>query len=382
MTPRQPRSRLVTILLAAIILFGCAASARFAALTSGSTPSFLNVPAGFTVSYVSKHVPGARFMAFAPNGDLLVAQTSLGQIAVIPRGASPDAQPQIFAAGLDLPHGLAFYKGNLYVAGWPGITEFAYPSTTPVTLSSNMPQGGDHNRRALAIEEDGTLYVSSGSDCNVCEESDARFATVLRYEPHDSTGAIFASGLRNASGLAFDARGNLWAVVNQRDNIGPSSSVTDDLPPDELDLIAANEHFGWPQCYPDPKAPDRLPNPEYPAASCAGQTPAALNFQAHSAPLGIAFYFGTQFPASYRGDAFVAFHGSWNRSVPTGDKVVLITFSGGRPVRYSDFVTGWLRDGRYVGRPAGVAIGPDGALYISDDALGYVYRISFTGNAR
>jgi glucose/arabinose dehydrogenase len=316
-------------------------------------------------------------MVFAPNGDLVVAETAGGKIVVIPSGSSPDAQPTIFSSGLPIPHGLAFFGGRLYVATWLGVVRYDYPSNVATTLFSNMPQSGDHNRRALAVAGDGSMFVSSGSDCNICDESDPRFATVLHYGVGDGVGTIHAHGLRNASGLAFDASGRLWAVVNQRDDIGPTQAVTDNLPPDELDLVSSNENFGWPHCYPNPSAANRLPNPEYSGASCSGQTPAALNFQAHSAPLGLVFYNGSQFPVAYHGNAFVAFHGSWNRSVPTGDKVVEVTFSGGVPTGYSDFVTGWLRGGSYIGRPVGLAVGPDGSLYISDDSLGYIYRVAY-----
>jgi glucose/arabinose dehydrogenase len=343
---------------------------------SGSVP-FLFVPSGFRVTYVSKHVPGARFMAFAPDGDLVVTETSAGNVVVIAPGSSPDAYPASFASALALPHGVAFFGSKLYVATWSGVIRYDYPSQTPTTLFSNMPEGGDHNSRSLAIAGDGSIFVSSGSTCNLCGESDSRFATVLHYGVGDSVGAIYASGLRNASGLAFDASGALWAVVNQRDNIGPTQSVTDNLPPDELDRVASGANFGWPQCYPNPAAANRLPNPEYPSANCAGQTAAALDFQAHSAPLGIAFYNASQFPASYKGNAFVAFHGSWNRSTPTGDKVVRVTFSAGSPTGYQDFVTGWLQGGSYRGRPVGIAVGPDGSLYISDDRQGYIYRVSY-----
>jgi glucose/arabinose dehydrogenase len=344
---------------------------------SGNVVPFLSAPSGFRVTYVSKHVPGARFMAFAPNGDLVVSETSPGNIVVIAPGSSPDALPASFASALALPHGIAFLGSKLYVATWSGVMRYDYPSKTPTTLFSNMPEGGDHNSRSLAIAGDGSIFVSSGSTCNLCAESDSRFATVLHYGVGDTIGTIYSSGLRNASGLAFDASGTLWAVVNQRDNIGPTQSVTDNLPPDELDRLAQSANFGWPQCYPDPAAADRLPNPEYPSANCAGQTPAALDFQAHSAPLGIAFYNAAQFPALYRGNAFVAFHGSWNRSSPTGDKVVRVTFAGGAPTGYQDFVTGWLQGGSYHGRPVGVAVAPDGSLYISDDQQGYIYRVSY-----
>lgn len=366
------------------LVFGCtvasggaATSAPAPAGSSDEAVGFLRVPPGFRVTYAAKNIPGARFLAVAPNGDLLVAQTRAGKVVVLPAGASPDSTPQTFMRGL-APHGLAFLNGRLYVAGWAGVTRFDYPSTTGTVLFSNMPQGPDHNARALALASDGTVFVSSGSTCNVCDERDPRFATVLRYAPGDGAGGIYASGLRNASGLAFDSAGRLWATVNQRDNIGPTQAVTDNLPPDEIALITAGGNYGWPKCYPNPGAANRLPNPEYPHADCSATIPAALNLQAHSAPLGITFYHASQFPAQYRGGAFVAFHGSWNRSVPTGDKVVFVRFSGGRPTGYQDFATGWMQpDGSYLGRPVGVAVGPDGSLYISDDKLGVVYRVTY-----
>ena len=339
--------------------------------------SFLSLPAGFRATYVSKNVPSARFMAFAPNGHLLVSETANGAIEDIAPGTSPDAQPAIFVNGLSLPHGLAFFNQKLYVASWTGVIRYDYPATTSTVLSSNMAMNADHNYRALAIAADGSFYVSSGSDCNICDEGDSRLATILHYGVGDPAGSVYALGVRNASGLAFDSNGQLWATVNQRDDIGPTQAITDNLPPDELDRVQPGGNYGWPHCYPDPNAADRLPNPEYPSANCSGDTPAALNFQAHSAPLGIVFYNATQYPAAYHGGAFVAFHGSWDRSVPTGDKIVFVTFSGGQPTGYQDFATGWLQGGTYYGRPAGLAIAPDGSLYVSDDKLGAVYRISY-----
>jgi glucose/arabinose dehydrogenase len=191
-------------------------------VASGSeTVPFLSAPSGFHVTFVSKHVPGARFMAFAPNGDLVVAETQPGNVVVIRPGSSPAAYPASFGSALALPHGAAFFAGKLYVATWSGVIRYNYPSTAPTTLFSNMPEGGDHNQRSLAIAADGSIFVSSGSNCNVCGESNPRFATVLHYGVGDATGAIYARGLRNASGMAFDASGTLWAVVNQRDTHRP-----------------------------------------------------------------------------------------------------------------------------------------------------------------
>ncbi len=355
-----------------------AAGASPAPQHRGEIVPFLKAPPGFVVTYVSKHVPGARFLGVAPNGDVVVAEMQAGNIVVIHPGASPDDQPNQFDVGVDLPHGIVFFKDRLYVATWFGVVRYDYPAQHPTVVFDDLPRGGLHNHRALALARDGTIFESSGSTCNVCDEGDPRLATIVRFRDGDAHSTIYARGLRNASGLAFDASGKLWAVVNQRDNIGPTQAVTDNLPPDELDLIEQGGNYGWPQCYPDPSAPRRLPNPEYPHADCSNTIPTALNIPPHSAPLGIVFYDGQTFPRSYRGSAFIAYHGSWNRSIPTGDKVVVASFANGKPVGIRDFVTGWMENnGNYRGRPVGLAVGPDGSLYISDDKLGYVYRVTY-----
>jgi len=310
-------------------------------------------------------------MAVAPNGDLLVAQPVRGDVVAL---HGPGSTPVVVASDLDLPHGLAFDGSTLYIAVWDGVEKLTYPSGAVTRVIGGVPENRDHDFRSLAVAPDHSLYLGIGSSCNICHD-DPPLASVQ----HIVGSAIrsYAVGLRNAGGLALDATGRLWAVVNQRDDIGPTQAVTDDLPPDELDLVTAGADFGWPHCYPDPKASKRDANPEYPHADCSATKPAALNFQAHSAPLGIVFYDKTQFPAPYRGGAFVAFHGSWNRSTPTGDKVVFVKFAQGRPTGYADFVTGWLANGQYNGRPAGLAIDARGALYISDDQGGTIYRITY-----
>ncbi len=177
---------------------------------------------------------------------------------------------------------------------------------------------------------------------------------------------VFATGLRNSVGLAFSPTpGELWANNNDRDNLG------DDLPPEHLNILRDGKWYGWPQCYLPGK-----PNPEYSGADCSSVEPPSLTFQAHSAPLGMKFYVGTAVPADYRGNAFMAYHGSWNRSVPTGAKVVRVRTAGGVPVVIEDFVSGWqLPDGSRWGRPVDVLPLPDGSLLISDDAAGRIWRV-------
>lgn len=366
--------KVLLIFLAGAIAAGTASAQS---QNPGELPFPLETQPGFRITLVSNQIPGARFLAVAPNGDVIVSEIRRGRVVAIHPGAPVNAAPTTVAEGLPLPNGLAFRGNDLYIATWTGVSIVRNYSTAAgqaETLFADMPRNSGHNARAIALAADGTIFISSGSDCNICTESDSRLATIMRYDANGRNGSIYASGLRNASGLAFDKAGRLWAVVNQRDNLTPSHT---NLPPDELDLIREGGNYGWPSCY--PIGDRREPNPEFPNASCDQYLSTALNFQAHSAPLGVAFYDGNQFPESYRGDLFVAFHGSWNRNPPTGYKVVAVRFEGGRPVGTRDFVSGWLTSsGKVLGRPVGVAVGNDASLYISDDS-GYLFRVSYNG---
>jgi glucose/arabinose dehydrogenase len=346
--------------------------------TPGPTPPMaLSLPAGFHVTMINTNVPGARFLAYAPNGDVIVSETGSGDVVAIKPGTPIGAAPAVIASGLARPHGLAFHGNDLYIATWTGLSVIKnYPTGTTVqTLYGGLPQVGDHNNRSLAIAADGTVFESSGSNCNLCAPG-ALEATIMRMDGTGGGATVYASGVRNGSGLAFDGNGQLWMVVNQRDDLPPNH---ENLPTDEFDMVVNGGNYGWPSCYPDLTGA-RQANPDYGTGtqSCAGQQPNTFPVQAHSAPLGIVFYNGSMFPASYKGGAFVAFHGSWDRSVPTGDKVVFITFNSGQPSSIVDFVTGWMQpNGSYAGRPVGLAVGADGSLYISDDQNGYVYRITY-----
>ncbi|MCB8968673.1 MAG: sorbosone dehydrogenase family protein [Ardenticatenaceae bacterium] len=339
------------------------------------------MPPGFQVTIFAEGLSGPRFIAFGPDGNLYVADRGNGRIAILP-DANQDGQAdtiQTFAADLGSPHSLVFHEGAWYVGVPSGIIRLEDSdgdgtADSRTTLIDDYPSGG-HNTRTVLFLPDGRMVVSVGSSCNICVEDDPRRAAVLVYDnAHADNEQIFATGLRNAVGLALHPQtGELWATNNGRDLLG------DDLPPETIYVVREGENYGWPFCHSGDIIDPDMGN----QSSCDGVTAPVVEMQAHSAPLGLAFYTGDQFPAEYEGDLFVAFHGSWNRSVPTGYKVVRIPLNGSEPAGPAeDFATGWLDlDANVVnGRPVGLAVGPDGALYVSDDKGGIIYRISYTGN--
>ncbi|RMH22297.1 MAG: sorbosone dehydrogenase family protein [Gemmatimonadetes bacterium] len=331
----------------------------------------ITVPAGFRIEvFADQGVGGVRTLRFGPDGLLYAALSGAGRIVRLDP-ARPGRAPETVADGLRRPYGLAFHEGDLYVGEEHQVIRLDAPDFTRATvIVPGLPTGG-HWTREIAFGPDGLLYVSIGSSCNVCEETDARRAAVVRYRPDGSGEELYAEGLRNAAGMAFHPEtGALWVSQNERDHLG------DDLPPEEINILEPGAHYGWPYCY-----GDRIPNPEYADGNRCGDTrPPAFEMQAHSAPLGMVFYTGDAFPEAYRGDLFVAFHGSWNRSVPTGYKLVRIDVDDGRPVAMEDFAYGWLQGRRAEGRPVYPAVGPDGALYLSDDGGDRIYRITFAGS--
>src|SRR5256712_757876 len=284
-----------------------------------------------------------------------------------------DAPAQTVLSGLIGPFGLAFRRDTMYFSEQTTVKRLDPGAATPVTLVSGLPSGG-HSTRTIAFGPDNLLYVAVGSSCNVCNDAPPR-AAVTRYRLDGSSAHTFATGLRNSVGLAFHpTTGELWANNNDRDDIGGTTdrAMTDSLPPEHVNILKDGKWYGWPQCYLPGK-----PNPEYPGFDCSGVEPPAITDTAHSAPLALAFYTGTMFPAAYQGDAFMTYHGSWNRSVPTGAKVVRVRVQSGRPTAIEDFVTGWqLAGGSRWGRPVGLLVMPDGALLVSDDAGGRTWRVT------
>jgi glucose/arabinose dehydrogenase len=337
----------------------------------------IRLPAGFGLSLFVSGLSDPRMMTVGPDGALYVAERGAGRIVRLPDADENGIADgvEIAAEGLSAPSSLDFHPdGSLYVGETTRILRLRDPDgdgrfQEREIVIDGLPSGG-HNTRTVRFSPEGEyLFVSIGSSCNVCIEEDERRATIMRYAPDGSDEMIYADGLRNAVGITFrPGADELWATNNGRDWLG------DNQPPETIYHVQQGEDAGWPRCH-----AARLVDPEFgEPGACEGVAAPAVEMQAHSAPLGLTFYTGEQFPADYRGDMFVAFHGSWNRSVPTGYKVVHIPMQNGTPGVVRDFATGWLReDGSDWGRPVDVVTGAEGSLFISDDAGGRIYRVFY-----
>ena len=341
-------------------------------------PEPVQLPAGFTITVYAQDLNGPRMLAVGPDKHLYVAERGAGRVVRLPdlSGDGLADEIEVVAEGLDRPSSLAFFKdGSLYVGETTRVLRLSEPDEQGVfqerqVIVSNLPSGGHSTRTVLFSPDWSALFVSVGSSCNICLEPDTRRAAILRYKPDGSAEEVYATGLRNAVGITFrPGTDELWATNNGRDWLG------DDLPPETINLAHLGDDFGWPRCH-----SGRIEDPEFGGpGACNGVAQPAIEMQAHSAPLGLAFYSGTQFAQEYWGDLFVAFHGSWNRSVPTGYKVVRISMQDGKLGAVQDFAVGWLDErGTAWGRPVDVVTGSDGSLFISDDASGRIYRIFYT----
>ncbi len=356
-------------------------SSQVVARPAGTVPK---APDGFVVSVFAADVPHARWMTVAPNGDVFLAEPDAGKVVVLRPSADGTRAAKIatYARGFDRPHGLAIRNGALYVADVKSIWRLSYSDGAlqgtgkRTHVADTTPaRGVGHFTRDIVFDSKGDLFLAIGSRENLGEDA-LPYASVQKVNANGSL-STFASGLRNPVGIAFyPGTDDLYVTVNERDGLG------DGLPPDYLTGIHQGDFFGWPYAYtgthPDPDYGSKRPD-----LVARTKTPDVL-FQAHSAPLGLVFYEGNQFPSAYRGDAFVALHGSWNSAHPTGYKVVRIKFANGRPQNsYENFVTGFW-DGstspaRVWGRPVGLAVAKDGSLLIADDAGNTVWRVAYKG---
>jgi len=338
----------------------------------------IKLPPGFRIELYASKIEGARSMALGPKGVLFVGTKNEGKVyAVLDKDGDQKADEILtIARGLNMPNGVAYRNGALYVAEVSRILRLddianrLYNPPKPVVVSRAFPKDRHHGWKVIAFGPDGLLYVPVGAPCNVCEKKDGRYASIMRMKPDGKDLEVFASGVRNTVGFDWHPETReLWFTDNGRDWMG------DDRPPDELNRAPQKGlHFGFPYCH-----GDILDSSYGRNRDCGEFTAPSILLGPHVAALGMKFYTGTQFPAQYRNQVFIAEHGSWNRSKPIGYRITLVRLEGNRAVRYETFAEGWLEGISAWGRPVDVLVMPDGALLVSDDRAGAIYRISYPG---
>jgi len=354
-------------------------------------------PRGFKVTLYAEGFKEPRLIRTAPNGDLFLADSKAGEVRVL-RGVGPDGKAktiETYATGLDHPFGIAFYPNGphpqwVYVANTTSLVRFPYKpgdlkaSAAPQTIVPVLPgyaqlRGGGHWTRDVVFSQDGKrMFVSVGSASNVDDPDthprEFHRADVLEYTPDGKFVKIYASGIRNCVGEAIHpTTGQLWCSVNERDNLG------NNLVPDYITHVEEGGFYGWPWFYIGGHQDPRLSG-KHPELKAKVIVPDVL-LQPHFASLQMTFYTGSQFPAEYRGDAFAAEHGSWNRAKRSGYEVIRVPMKDGHATgEYEDFLTGFVRpDGKVWGRPVGVTVGNDGSLFVTDDGTNSVWHVSYTG---
>jgi len=363
--------------------------APFASKSAGNGPNrtkppagFLPaVPAGFRVNVFAKDFKYPRWLTVAPNGDIFLADTGAGEVLVLrdPQQTGAAQEREVFADALRRPFGIAFHENYVYVGSTNELARFRYDPSTSKRLGEkehllNLPAGG-HDTRSLVFSADGKhLFIGIGSNSNIDTGEGPRRAAVTVCDPDGKAARLYATGLRNPVGLALEpVTGEVWTTVNERDELG------DDLPPDYFTSLKDGGFYGWPYSYIGDNVDPRV-KPQRPDLVARAIIPDVL-LGSHVAPLQFAFYTGKQFPESYRGGAFIAEHGSWNRAARAGYQLAFVAFKEGKPSADPvPFLTGLVPDAGgpdVYGRIVGVTVAPDGSLLVSDDGADVVYRVSY-----
>ena len=372
----------VIILVSMFILLGIKPAFKTDSLAGISMPDGFKIDVfagdldGSLVSYPGPN-PGPRMMLLR-DGVLFVTIPNRGSVVALPDRDNDKKADEVitFIDNLNRPHGTDFYEGWFYIAEENRVIKvkekgLKADKNTLEVLIDDLPAGG-HFTRTIKVH-DGSIYLSTGSSCNVCYEKDERRGAITKCNLDGKECRVFAKGLRNAVGFVFHPiTDRIYATDNGRDWLG------EDLPPDEINLVEEGKNYGWPVCYGKNVHDTDFDKNVYIRNPCMEpfEIPSLKDLQAHSAPLGLAFYYGDSFPLEYRGRLFVAFHGSWNRKEPTGHKIVSIDMND---FSVKDFATGWLDGNNVLGRPVDIIAADDGSLFVSDDNAGLIYRISYTG---
>jgi glucose/arabinose dehydrogenase len=371
--------RLLLALLLAVLAVVLILAAPPARAQSALPVERIKLPPGFAIEVIAR-VPSARAMTWGARGTLFVGtrEGSVYAVTLPPPGGTGEATVRTMARGLRQPVGVAFRDGALYVSAVSRILRLDDIEAhldrppEPAVVSDRFPTEGSHGWKFIAFGPDGKLYVPVGAPCNICEPDPDRYANIMRMNADGSGLEVFARGIRNTVGFDWDPRTReLWFTNNGRDMMG------DDVPPDTLHHASrAGQHFGYPYCHGGDIADPELGRKR----ACSEFSPPAAKLGPHVAALGMRFYTGSQFPAEYRNQVFIAEHGSWNRSRKIGYRVTLVRLdSNGRAQSYQPFAEGWLQGESAWGRPADVLVAPDGSLLVSDDTAGAIYRIRYRG---
>lgn len=366
----------------------------------------IQLPAGFKIEVFAdintkngEQLSGPRMMAFDAKGNLYVSAVASHRVVMLPDHNRDGVADEIVTVAHDLnaPQGIAFVGDTLLIANQDGVVKVNQTQgswTKPQAFISNLPTGG-HTLKNVKLGPDGFLYINVGSSCNVCLENEPMRATILRYtiegKPagalvtlgRHQQSAIFARGLRNSQGFAWHpVTGAMYATNNGADNRSNTlgGAVNDEVPPEHLNKIEAGKHYGWPHCWGGSKETGTQiedPNFKGSVGFCETTQAPVVSFKSHTTPIGISFLDKANWPSAYRADAIVALHGSWNRKQPAGYQLMRVKFKANEPTEVEDFATGWLKNQQAWGRPVDVAVGTDGALYVSDDKANIIYRVSY-----
>lgn len=348
---------------------------------AGEPLSFpLQLPPGFQMGIFAQGLNKARDLQLSEGGTLLLSLTDQGKVVALPdkdQSSQSDEVKEVLS-GLDKPHGLAFLNNQLFVAEETKVSRYKWDEGRLEARFDKvlfpLPSGGSHFTRSLAFDSQGRLFVALGSTCNVCFEKDERLAAVIVSDAEGKSPQVFAKGLRNAVFLKVHPQtGALWATEMGRDFLG------DNKPPDEINILQENQDYGWPLCFGnklhDTQFDKRVYIQIFPQPPCGSTQAPVWEIPAHSAPLGLVFINSLQFPGDWQGDLLVAYHGSWNSSIPVGYKVVRLKVKDSKITGEEDFISGFLQGNQALGRPVDLEFDKEGSLYISDDKAGTVYKI-------
>ena len=335
----------------------------------------LKVASDFKIGIFAKDLGAARDLQISFGGTLLVSLKDSGAVYALPdkdKDGKVDQKVKVLE-GLDKPHGIAFSGGKLFVAELRKVSRYSWNEKTLAAKFEkklfDLPYNGGHNTRSIVINSDGDLFVTIGSSCNVCVEKHPWLAAVIVSDVNGKIPKVFAKGLRNSVFIKLNpTTGQLRGTEMGRDLLG------DNLPAEEINIIREGKNYGWPTCYGN-KVHDEKFSHNHEVGECESTEAPIYEFQAHSAPLGLTFIDSTQFPKEWQGDLLVAYHGSWNRSIPTGYKIVRMSIEGNKITGEADFVTGFLSGSSALGRPVDLEFDKAGSLYISDDKIGVVYKV-------